>query len=77
MKATVREIMEAGLWERVCEIEGINPWAVNEGLMGDDHEIELSDACIRSMLDLQRSPCSLPETKAGTQQKEDSGERGR
>ena len=43
---TVREIMDAGLWNRVCEIKGYNPWAVNEGLMGGDDTITLdTDEC--------------------------------
>lgn len=39
---TVRHIMDRGLWDRVCEQKGINPWAVNEGLMSSDEMILFS-----------------------------------
>lgn len=33
IKMTVKQIMELGLWDDVCEYKGINPYAINEGLM--------------------------------------------
>ena len=39
---TVRYIMDAGLWERICDVNGINPWALNEGLCDYNTEIEIS-----------------------------------
>lgn len=39
----VREIMDRGLWDRVCDLRGINPWAVNEGLMDAGEELTFTD----------------------------------
>jgi hypothetical protein len=38
---TARELMNCHMWERACELAGINPWAVNEGLMDSDEELTL------------------------------------
>lgn len=43
VKATVREIMDRYKWDEFCEERGINPWAVNEGLMTSEEEFELSE----------------------------------
>jgi len=40
MKITVREIFKLGLWNKYCEENGINEWAVNEGLMSEDEVVE-------------------------------------
>lgn len=40
IKMTVRQIMDLGLWDEVCEYKGINPYAINEGLMEDSDIIE-------------------------------------
>lgn len=40
IKMTARQIIDLGLWDRVCEYKGINPYAVNEGLMKDSDIIE-------------------------------------
>jgi hypothetical protein len=29
--ATLREIMDAGIWDEFCEESGTNPWCLNEG----------------------------------------------
>lgn len=39
---TVREILDKGNWFEFCEIFGINEWAVNEGLIEDTEEFELT-----------------------------------
>lgn len=39
VQATVREILDRGVWDEFCELKGINPWARNEGRMDDDEEI--------------------------------------
>ncbi|MCK5016469.1 MAG: hypothetical protein KAS32_05285 [Candidatus Peribacteraceae bacterium] len=36
VNTTARELMDKGLWDKYCELSGMNPWAVNEGL--DDAE---------------------------------------
>lgn len=40
MKITVRELMDLGLWERYCKDTGTNEWALNEGLIDENKEIE-------------------------------------
>lgn len=40
VKMTVKQIMELGLWDEVCEYKGINPYAINEGLMEYNDIIE-------------------------------------
>lgn len=39
-KLTVRQIINLGLWDKVCKYKGINSWALNEGLIEDDEVIE-------------------------------------
>ena len=29
---TAREAIDKGVWDRFCEIMGLNPWCVNEGM---------------------------------------------
>lgn len=36
MEITVKELFKLSLWNRYCEENGINEWAVNEGLMSED-----------------------------------------
>lgn len=36
---TANELMANGQWEAYCEEHGINPWAVNEGLLDGDEEL--------------------------------------
>ena len=45
MKITIKasELIELGLWERYCDLWGINVWAVNEGQMASDEEIAMSE----------------------------------
>ncbi len=40
---TPSELMDKWLWEDYCEIDGINVWAVNEGLMDSNEKIYLSE----------------------------------
>ena len=39
---TASEMINEGNWDSYCEDKGINPWAVNEGLMDSDEEITLT-----------------------------------
>lgn len=36
---TVRQIMDLGLWEKVCEYKGWNEWILNEGRISEDEEV--------------------------------------
>lgn len=40
MKITAAELKELGLWNRFCDDTGMNPWALNEGLLDRDLELE-------------------------------------
>lgn len=40
MKITIRELMNLGLWDRYCQDTGTNEWALNEGLIDKDTEVE-------------------------------------
>ena len=42
LKITPRELMDRHLWDRACELTGLNPWVVNEGQMDSDEDIELT-----------------------------------
>ena len=39
---TAGEILDRGDWGKFCEDKGINPYAMNEGLVGSDEKFELS-----------------------------------
>jgi len=39
---TPTEAMTQGYWLALCELKGINEWAVNEGLMDSSEEIILT-----------------------------------
>jgi hypothetical protein len=38
---TAGEILDAGLWEKFCELTGTSLWAMNEGQIEGDHQFEL------------------------------------
>lgn len=40
IKMTVREIMDLGLWEKVCKYKGYDEWILNEGKIGENDTIE-------------------------------------
>jgi len=40
IKTTPRQLFDLGLWDEYCKDTGTNEWAVNEGLMNYDEEIE-------------------------------------
>lgn len=40
---TAGEANERGIWDDLCEMFGINPWAMNEGLMESSYEFQLSE----------------------------------
>lgn len=43
VKLTVRQIMNLGLWEKVCEQKNWNPYILNEGLISEDEIVEIDD----------------------------------
>jgi len=40
---TAREALDKGIWDKLCNFKGINPWAINAGLMDSDSEIVLTE----------------------------------
>jgi hypothetical protein len=40
---TAGEILDKGCWEEFCDKHGINPWAMNEGLMDSDEEFTFTE----------------------------------
>ena len=40
---TAGEANKCGVWDRLCEMFGINPWAMNEGSMESSHEFKLDE----------------------------------
>lgn len=46
---TARELMNRGKWDAVCDMFGINPWAVNEGLMESSEEFKLDESQARKL----------------------------
>ena len=44
MKKTINELIDEGLWEEYCEKHGISLYAVNEGQLDGDEEVEWEDA---------------------------------
>lgn len=41
IKMTVRQCWDLGLWDNYCEYSGCNPYAINEGQINYDDEIEI------------------------------------
>lgn len=41
MKATPYELIELGLWERYCNQFGVSVWAVSEGQIDEDTELDI------------------------------------
>jgi hypothetical protein len=46
---TAREALDRGIWTQLCELKGLNQYAINEGMMDDSQEIELNDAEAREL----------------------------
>lgn len=40
---TARELLDKGIWDEVCELKGLNIWAINEGLMDSSEEISFNE----------------------------------
>lgn len=49
IKITVRELSDRSLWLDYCEVAGTNEWALNEGLMSYDEEVELTEEQARRL----------------------------
>ena len=40
---TAEELLDSEIWDKFCDLRGIDKWAVNEGLMDYDEEFILSE----------------------------------
>ena len=40
---TAGEALDKGIWDDLCDLKGINIWAINEGMMDDTEEIALTE----------------------------------
>lgn len=43
IELTVRQIMNFGLWDKVCEYKGWEPYILNEGRISEDELVEFDD----------------------------------
>lgn len=43
IKITARELLDEGLWDRACELKGLDPWCISEGQMSSNEELELTE----------------------------------
>jgi hypothetical protein len=51
---TAAEALHKGIWAELCEVKGINEYAISEGLMDADDEIDLSEDELRTLDRLMR-----------------------
>ena len=49
MKLTLRELLHNYDWDKACEVLGLNPWCINEGLASGDEEQEITDEQAREI----------------------------
>jgi len=40
---TADEAINLGLWAKLCEVKGLNPWAISEGIIVGHYEITLTE----------------------------------
>jgi len=50
IKMTARELMDTGLWQDFCEETGMNEWAMAEGLLDSDDEVEIPENLISKVV---------------------------
>jgi hypothetical protein len=46
---TAGELMDRDLWDKACDLLGLTPWAVNEGMLDSSTPIELTEAQAREL----------------------------
>ena len=56
---SVRQIMDLGIWDKVCECNGINPYAINEGLMEYDEIIQFDTEFKKDVEKVDREVCYM------------------
>ncbi|MEK4824594.1 hypothetical protein NSS71_08545 [Niallia sp. FSL W8-0951] len=43
IELTVKQIMNLGLWDKVCDYKGWEPWILNEGRIDENELVEFDD----------------------------------
>ena len=46
---TAEEALNKGIWDKLCDLKGINVWAINEGMMDSTDEIALTEEEAREL----------------------------
>ena len=49
LTVTAKDLLSMSLWEDFCNLRGINPYAISEGLMEEEEIIYLNSAEIKSL----------------------------
>lgn len=49
MKLKLGELMDNWNWDQVCEVTGLNPWCLSEGLATRDTEQEITEEQAREI----------------------------
>jgi len=49
VKVTLQELMDNYDWDKACEVLGLNPWCINEGLATGDDEEEITEKQAREI----------------------------
>lgn len=52
---TVKQIKELGLWDKVSEFCGINPWALNEGRISENEVLEFDTEFKKPVIEIPKS----------------------
>lgn len=45
---TVRQILNLGLWDKVCEYKDWSPWSLNEGKIDEDELVTFDDTFVKA-----------------------------
>lgn len=53
---TAREIMDRGIWDEFCQLRGINPYGMKEGLMDSSDEFSFTEDEAVNLRILPRTP---------------------
>jgi len=42
IQITAKELLDKGKWDEACEIKGLNPWCINEGMMDSSESLSFT-----------------------------------
>lgn len=43
IKVSADDLIDKGVWDKVCDLKGLNPWCVNEGTMDSNDDITFTE----------------------------------